>query len=115
MIPPALSTVDDDTLDGILDGLGAQAWRASQLRTATWQPFISAFADMRNVPATLRAALDEALHPYGVAVVIEASHLCMMMRGIQKQNSSAVTSAITGVFRTDNKSRAEFLELIGRR
>lgn len=61
MIPPALSTVDDDTLDGILDGLGAQAWRASQLRTATWQPFISAFADMRNVPATLRAALDEQL------------------------------------------------------
>jgi len=60
-------------------------------------------------------ALDEALHPYGVAVVIEASHLCMMMRGIQKQNSSAVTSAITGVFRTDDKSRAEFLELIGRR
>jgi GTP cyclohydrolase I len=38
----------------------------------------------------------------------------MMMRGIQKQNSSAVTSAITGVFRTDDKSRAEFLELIGR-
>ncbi|HKR98753.1 MAG TPA: GTP cyclohydrolase I FolE [Candidatus Dormibacteraeota bacterium] len=59
-------------------------------------------------------ALDECLKPYGVAVVIEAAHLCMMMRGIQKQNSSAVTSAITGVFRTDDKSRAEFLELIGR-
>jgi GTP cyclohydrolase I len=59
-------------------------------------------------------ALDDCLKPYGVAVVIEASHLCMMMRGIQKQNSSAVTSAITGVFRTDDKCRTEFLGLIGR-
>jgi GTP cyclohydrolase I len=60
-------------------------------------------------------ALDEALHPYGVAVVIEAFHLCMMMRGVQKQNSQTVTSALTGVFRRDPKTRSEFLELIGRR
>jgi GTP cyclohydrolase I len=60
-------------------------------------------------------ALDEALRPYGVAVVIEAFHLCMMMRGVQKQNSQTVTSALTGVFRTDPKTRSEFLELIGRR
>ena len=60
-------------------------------------------------------ALDEALHPYGVAVVIEAYHLCMMMRGVQKQNSQTVTSTLTGVFRTDPKTRSEFLELIGRR
>lgn len=60
-------------------------------------------------------ALDEALHPYGVAVVIEAYHLCMMMRGVQKQNSQTVTSSLTGVFRTDPKTRSEFLELIGRR
>jgi GTP cyclohydrolase I len=60
-------------------------------------------------------ALDEALSPYGVAVVIEAFHLCMMMRGVQKQNSQTVTSALTGVFRNDPKTRAEFLELIGRR
>jgi GTP cyclohydrolase IA len=62
----------------------------------------------------IAAAVQEVLQPYGVAVVIEAVHLCMMMRGIQKQNSSAVTSALTGVFRTDDKCRAEFLSLIGR-
>jgi GTP cyclohydrolase I len=60
-------------------------------------------------------ALDEALRPYGVAVVIEAFHLCMMMRGVQKQNSQTVTSSLTGVFRNDPKTRGEFLELIGRR
>jgi GTP cyclohydrolase I len=60
-------------------------------------------------------ALQKVVAPYGVAVVIEAVHLCMMMRGIQKQNSAAVTSAITGVFRTDEKVRAEFFSLIGRK
>jgi GTP cyclohydrolase I len=60
-------------------------------------------------------AVQDVLQPYGVAVVIEAVHLCMMMRGIQKQNSAAVTSALTGVFRTDDKCRAEFLSLIGRK
>lgn len=60
----------------------------------------------------IAGALDTALEPHGVAVVIGAAHLCMMMRGIQKQNSSAVTSALTGVFRTDEKCRTEFLELI---
>lgn len=59
-------------------------------------------------------ALDEVLTPYGAAVVIEASHLCMMMRGVEKQNSRAVTSALTGAFQTDPKCRNEFLDLIGR-
>ena len=59
-------------------------------------------------------ALDEALDPYGVGVVIEASHLCMMMRGVEKLNSRTVTSALTGAFQTDPKVRSEFLDLLGR-
>jgi GTP cyclohydrolase I len=57
-------------------------------------------------------ALDETLKPMGVAVVIEAAHLCMMMRGVQKQNSRTVTSCMLGNFRSDSKTRMEFLELI---
>ena len=57
-------------------------------------------------------ALDEVLKPRGVAVVIEASHLCMMMRGVEKQNSSTVTSCLLGLFRKDERTRAEFLRLI---
>lgn len=62
----------------------------------------------------IAGALDEALDPHGTAVVIEASHLCMMMRGVEKQNSRTVTSALTGAFQNDPKCRSEFLELLGR-
>lgn len=56
-------------------------------------------------------AIQEAITPQGVGVVIEARHLCMMMRGVQKQNSSTVTSAMLGVFQKQN-TRAEFLSLV---
>jgi GTP cyclohydrolase I len=56
--------------------------------------------------------IQDLLQPRGVAVVIEAAHLCMTMRGVEKQNSVAVTSAMLGGFRTDRSSRMEFLNLI---
>ena len=56
-------------------------------------------------------ALCEILRPRGCGVVIEAYHLCMMMRGVQKQNSKTITSALRGVFRDDPKTRDEFLRL----
>ncbi len=59
--------------------------------------------------------LFEALDPEGVGVVIEARHMCMMMRGVEKQNSVATTSSMIGVFRDDEKTRSEFLTLIAER
>ena len=56
--------------------------------------------------------LQDVLQPRGVAVVIEAVHLCMVMRGVEKQNSKAVTSAMLGAFRNRPETRAEFMELI---
>ena len=59
-------------------------------------------------------AIQEAIEPQGVGVVVEARHLCMMMRGVEKQNSSTVTSAMLGVFQKQN-TRAEFLSLVRER
>jgi GTP cyclohydrolase I len=57
--------------------------------------------------------LEKYLQPIGVAVVTEAFHMCMMMRGVEKQNSSATTSAMHGVFKDDAKTRNEFINLVG--
>ena len=57
-------------------------------------------------------ALMEVLAPHGVAVVMEASHTCMMIRGVQKQNSTTVTSAMRGSFQDDARTRAEFMDFI---
>ncbi|MBK6641356.1 MAG: GTP cyclohydrolase I FolE [Bacteroidia bacterium] len=62
----------------------------------------------------IRDCIDNTLKPLGVAVVIEAHHLCMQMRGIQKQNSITTTSAFTGEFENE-KTRSEFISLIGKR
>ncbi len=60
----------------------------------------------------IRDSIQEALSPLGVAVVIEASHMCMQMRGVQKQNSATTTSAFTGLFLSDQRTREEFMQLI---
>ena len=61
----------------------------------------------------IRDCIQETLDPMGVAVVIEAGHMCMQMRGVQKQNSVTTTSAFTGIFLRDTKTREEFIHLIG--
>jgi GTP cyclohydrolase I len=59
-------------------------------------------------------AIQKSLNPLGVGVLIEAKHLCMMMRGVAKQNSSTVTSCMLGCFRSDAKTRTEFMEIVRR-
>lgn len=61
----------------------------------------------------IRDCIEETLNPKGVAVVIEAQHMCMQMRGVQKQNSVTTTSAFTGSFLNNSKTREEFIHLIG--
>ena len=78
---------------------------------------VDAFARRLQVQERLtveiRNCIEETLKPVGVAVVIEAQHMCMVMRGIQKQHSIATTSAFTGEFNSE-KTRAEFMRLLGR-
>lgn len=61
----------------------------------------------------IRDSIQETLNPLGVAVVMECKHLCMQMRGVNKQNSSTTTSAFSGEFLTNDKTRKEFVSLIG--
>lgn len=76
---------------------------------------VDAFARRLQVQERLttqiRDCIQETLNPLGVAVVIEAKHLCMLMRGVQKQNSVATTSAFTGEFLENSKTRDEFIQL----
>lgn len=77
---------------------------------------VEAFARRLQVQERLtvqiRNCIQESLNPMGVAVVIEASHMCMQMRGVEKQNSVTTTSAFTGVFMTQMQTRQEFIDLI---
>jgi GTP cyclohydrolase I len=56
--------------------------------------------------------IQSCLHPRGVGVVVEAYHMCKMMRGVQKQNTNTITSAMLGTFKADARTRSEFLDLI---
>ena len=74
--------------------------------------FSRRFQVQERLTVQIANALNDALQPRGVAVVLEAIHLCMLMRGVEKQNSKAVTSAMLGAFRDRPETRAEFMELI---
>lgn len=63
----------------------------------------------------IRDCIQEALNPLGVAVVIEASHTCMMVRGVEKSNATTTTSAFSGIFLSSSRTRNEFLQLIGKK
>jgi GTP cyclohydrolase I len=67
-----------------------------------------------RLTSQIAVALQAAIQPLGVAVVVEAKHLCMMMRGVEKQNSVMTTSSMLGTFRKDISTRSEFLNLINR-
>jgi GTP cyclohydrolase IA len=65
-----------------------------------------------RLTSEIAQTIEEALNPQGVGVIVEARHLCMAMRGVEKQNSAAVTSAMLGVFRDKKETRDEFLSLV---
>ena len=65
-----------------------------------------------RLTSQIAKAIEECLQPQGVGVIVEARHLCMVMRGVEKQNSQAVTSAMLGVFRDIKQTRDEFLALV---
>ncbi len=73
--------------------------------------FSRRFQVQERLTEQVAQAVWDTIHPLGVGVVIEAFHLCMMMRGVEKQNSKTITSAMRGVFLSDKKTRDEFLRL----
>ena len=74
--------------------------------------FARRLQEQERLTVQIRDCIKEALNPMGVAVVIEASHMCMQMRGVEKQASATTTSAFSGVFLKDTRTREEFLTLI---
>ena len=73
--------------------------------------FSRRFQVQERLTEQVAQAVWDTIHPMGVGVVVEAYHLCMMMRGVEKQNSKTITSAMRGVFLSDKKTRDEFLRL----
>lgn len=77
--------------------------------------FARRFQLQERLTEQIAHAVAEAVNPVGVGVVIEAQHLCMMMRGVEKQNSVMMTSALLGTFRSNLGTREEFLSMVGKR
>ncbi len=74
--------------------------------------FAKRLQTQETMTAQIVAAIDDALHPRGVAIIIEAEHMCMSMRGVQKQGASTMTTQFTGVFRDDPAEQARFLTMV---
>jgi len=77
--------------------------------------FARRFQIQERLTNQIARAIEEEINPQGVGVIVEARHLCMVMRGVEKQNSQTVTSAMLGVFRDIKQTRDEFLSLVGGR
>ena len=77
------------------------------------ETFASRLQVQERLTVQIRDCIQDTLHPLGVAVVIEAAHMCMQVRGVQKQNSVTTTSAFTGTFLKDIRTRNEFMTIIG--
>jgi GTP cyclohydrolase I len=76
------------------------------------QMFARRLQVQERLTVEIAETIETVLRPRGVAVVVEAIHLCMMMRGVEQQNAFAITSSIRGDFKSDSKTRSEFMELI---
>lgn len=76
--------------------------------------FARRLQNQERLTSQIASTLNELLNPKGVGVVIEAKHLCMMSRGVEKQNSEITTSSVIGLFKKNDNTRSEFLRLIGR-
>jgi GTP cyclohydrolase I len=76
--------------------------------------FARRFQIQENLTTQIAQSLMDLIQPAGVGVVIEARHMCMMMRGVEKQNSEMVTSCLLGAFRDNSQTRSEFLSFVNR-
>jgi GTP cyclohydrolase I len=102
------------------NALIGSAWMAASQPPAITMSISSRIVDMfsrrlqvqERLTSQIADGLVEILDPIGVAVVIEAAHFCMMMRGVEKQNSKTITSAMRGAFYSDSDTRKEFLALL---
>jgi GTP cyclohydrolase I len=76
------------------------------------QMFARRLQVQERLTVDIAETIEKVLRPRGVAVVVEAIHLCMMMRGVEQQNAFAITSSMRGAFKSDSKTRSEFMELL---
>ena len=101
------NTIIAKNIKSILSEIGENPEREGLLKTPE-----RVTKSMNFLTDEIKDCIQNTLNPKGVAVVIDAQHLCMQMRGVEKQHSSTITSAFSGIFMSDEKTRAEFMNLI---